>query len=447
MRFRRCAVHISIFDKYIQLRMSAAIIQENMKVINRRNLLKMGGGLAICVGNPFAMAAQYSPTDAISIHWDFEGGSLEKIDKVGTDHYRCHVKGQVDQDGRNRQASWFYFRVDGAKGKLLTFTMVDLRGEYNYHPTMGAINKDTLPFYSSDGISWLPVETGSYDPTEPSLTYRVQISSDRIWIAYVPPYTLENFRGLAAHLARIPDVKIEEIGRSVQGREIPLITITDRSVPDRGKKVMWLMFRQHAWEAGSSWTGEGAMRFVTSSDPLAQQVRRKAIVKVLPLCDPDGVANGTVRFNVYGYDLNRNWDVFDPVKMPEIAAERRSILNWVDRGNRMDFFVTLHNDEGNEHLVGSPDERWFSLEKRAWSNWSSCSAVAATLGPQLMAATTTEGKPGRMNVVQGLSHYHGLPAFEIEMMIAKNPKLGRRPNVQDRLLAGRELVQALWKSI
>lgn len=52
-----------------------------------------------------------------------------------------------------------------------------------------------------------------------------------------------------------------------------------------------------------------------------------------------------------------------------------------------------------------------------------------------------------MNVVQGLSHDRGIPAFEIEMMIAKNPKLGRRPNVHDRLLAGEELVRALWKSI
>jgi hypothetical protein len=418
-----------------------------MKDLSRRNLVKMAAGVVLCAGNPLPGFADGTRCDGISIRWDFEGGSLANADCVGPSSFRCHVKGQVDQDGRNRQASWFYFRVDGAKGRLLTFTMVDLRGEYNYRPTMGAIRMDTLPFYSSDRMNWTPVETGSYDPSEPSLTYQVQIASDRVWIAYVPPYTLDNFRNLAAYLARIPEVNVEEIGRSVQGREIPLITITDSLLPDRGKKVMWLMFRQHAWEAGSSWTGEGAMRFLTSSDPLAQQIRRKAIVKVLPLCDPDGVANGTVRFNANGYDLNRNWDVVDPVKMPEITAERRSILNWVDAGNPIDFFVTIHNDQENEHLVGPPDKRWLSLEKKAWSDWSSCSTIAATLDSQLMAATTTVGKPGRMNVVQGLSHDRGVPAFEIEMMIAKNPKLGRRPNVQDRLLSGQQLIQAIWKSL
>jgi hypothetical protein len=325
--------------------------------------------------------------------------------------------------------------------------MVDLDCEYNYHPAPPPINKNTLPFYSSDGINWIPVEEGSYDPSKPPLTFRIQVPSDQIWIAWVPPYTLDNFRELTAFLAKSPDVKIEEIGRSVQGRKIPLITITDRSVPDRSKKVVWLMFRQHAWESGSSWTGEGAMRFLSSTNPVAKQIRREMIIKVLPLCDPDGVANGTVRFNVYGFDLNRNWDVVDPVKMPEITAQRRAILDWVDAGNRLDFFLTVHNDEVDEHLLGPPDEQWLSLEKKVWGNWSSCSTVTATVGPQLTATSTTEGKPGRMNVVQGLSHDRHLPAFEVEMMIAKHPKLGSRPNVRDRLLAGEQLIQAISNSI
>lgn len=418
-----------------------------MNNLNRRTLMKMAGGFALCAGNPFGMAAEDSLNDAIGIHWDFEGGSLARVERTGKDSFKCHVKGQVDQDGRNRQASWYYFRVDNAKGRLLSFTLVDLEGEYNYLPAPPPITKNTLPFYSSDGINWIPVDMSSYDPTEPHLTYRIQIPSERAWIAYVPPYTLNNYRELAAFLAKSPDVKIETIGRSVQGREIPLITITDHSIADKSKKVIWLMFRQHAWESGSSWTGEGAMRFLISSDPVAEQIHQETIVKVLPLCDPDGVANGTVRFNVYGFDLNRNWDVVDPVKMPEITAQRRAILDWTDAGKRMDFFVTVHNDETNEHLIGPPNERWLPLEKTAWNNWSSSSTVAANVGPQLTATTTTGGKLGRMNVVQGLSRDRNLPAFEVEMMIAKHPKLGRRPNIQDRLLSGQQLVQAICKSI
>jgi Zinc carboxypeptidase/Cytosolic carboxypeptidase N-terminal domain len=412
-----------------------------MTNIDRRALLKIAGG-ALLISKPSFVFASPDPT---RIDWNFEGGSLAKVERAGPESFLCHVKGQVDQDGRNRQANSYYFRVDGAKGRTLTFTMVDLTGEYNYRPNAGAITGDTLPFYSSDGTDWHPIQEARYDVSGPSLTYKIEMPSNQVWIAHTPPYTLANFKNLSGDLAHNPDVTMQTIGRSVEGREIPLVTITDRATTN--KKVIWLMFRQHAWESGSSWTGEGLIRFVSSDDSIARQIRSETIIKVLPLCDPDGVFHGTVRFNRYGFDLNRNWDVTDPVKMPEIAAERKAIVEWVKGGRRIDFFLTLHNDEYNEYLNGPPDQRWISLLDKICNSWSSGTTFAPTQPPSLDAATTTEGKPGRMNVVQGLSHDLGLPAFEVEMRITKHPKLGRRPNVQDRLVAGRELIQTIWKSI
>lgn len=415
--------------------------------IDRRALLKMAGGALLASGTAFTYPLPDSSGDSISIDWNFEGGSLAKAERTRTANFRCHVNGQVDQDGRNRQASWYYFRVNGAKGQTLTFTMVDLAGEYNYRPNKGAITGDTLPFYSSDGTNWVPVEEADYDPSVPALTYKIDMPSDHVSIAHAPPYTLANFKSLCNDFADNSDVTIETIGRSVEGRHIPLVTITDRAIPDKNKKVVWLMFRQHAWESGSSWTGEGLMRFVSSGDPVARQIRSQTIVKVLPLCDPDGVFHGTVRFNHFGFDLNRNWDVVDPVKMPEITCERKAITDWAKAGREIDFFLTLHNDEYNEYIDGPPDERWSALLDKVEKNWSSGKTFAPTQQSSLIAKTTTEGKPGRMNVVQGLSHDLGLPAFEVEMRITKHLKLGRRPNVHDRLLAGRELIQAIRKSI
>ncbi len=184
---------------------------------------------------------------ALSIHWNFEGGSLQRIEQLGPNHYRCHVKGQTDQDGRNRQASWYYFRVDGARNQNLTFEMVDLAGEYNYQPTRGSITKDTLPFYSSDQVTWHPVEEGTYDPAIPKLQFEIKAPADRFWIGHVPPYTTVNFRELLHAVSSSSYVRVTSVGKSVEGREISLVTITDSAVPDNAKKVIWLMFRQHAW--------------------------------------------------------------------------------------------------------------------------------------------------------------------------------------------------------
>lgn len=278
---------------------------------------------------------------AVSIQSDFEGGSIGKVEYVSEDLIRCAVAGEVDQDKRNRQASWYYFRVDGAAGRSLTVELVDLPGEYNYRPNRGAITKDTIPVYSEDDVHWQHFDASAveYDESEPVLRLRFTPKSNRFWIAHVPPYTNMHLRSLLRSFAGHPHARVESVGRTVRGREIPLLTITDPSAPDDPKRVVWLMFRQHSWESGSSWVGEGAIRYLLSEDPEAWQIRKSTIFKILPMCDPDGVARGGVRFNVHGYDLNRNWDVRDEKLMPEIAAERKAVLDWVRSGRKVNLLL------------------------------------------------------------------------------------------------------------
>src|SRR6185437_3072929 len=138
------------------------------------------------------------------------------------------------------------------------------------------------PFYSEDRIHWKPVDELTYDAVKHELAFSLRTASDQLWFAHVPPYTLENFNQLTRDLARQSDVHIETVGKSVEGRDIPLITIAEGSGRSKELKVIWLMFRQHAWESGSSWTGDGLMRFVVSSDPVAERIRRETTLKILP---------------------------------------------------------------------------------------------------------------------------------------------------------------------
>ena len=54
--------------------------------------------LAACAGEPAVRHV---------ISTDFEGGSLGKVKRVAETTFVCAVEGQADQDGRNRQASWY----------------------------------------------------------------------------------------------------------------------------------------------------------------------------------------------------------------------------------------------------------------------------------------------------------------------------------------------------
>jgi hypothetical protein len=259
-----------------------------------------------------------------------------------------------------------------------------------------------------------------------------------VYLAHVPPYTTAHLAALLRELGSHPHLRQETIGKSVDGRPLVLLTVTDPTAPERGKKVAWLMFRQHSWEAGSSWTGEGAIRHLLS--PAAAALRKQFVFKVLPLCDPDGVARGGVRFNVHGYDLNRNWDLVIPEKMPEIAAQKKAAYQWLDAGNRIDLFFTLHNTETSEYLDGPGAARLYDI-LRATTSFN------PTRAPQALGASTTPGKPGRMNVCQALYQERKIPCLLMEQAIAHNTKLGRQPTAADRQRFGRELVEAVARAL
>ena len=383
---------------------------------------------------------------AATIHTDFEGGALGRVEKISASHFRLAVKGESDQDHRNRQADWYYFRVDKASpSSPLTFDMVDLPGEYNYEPNRGAVTKDTPPVISYDGVHWEHVTAFEYDPQEPRLTLHIQPLKSRFWIAHCPPYTNQTLARLRNEIRLNKDFEERVIGKTAGGRDLFLWTITH--APAEGKPTIWLMFRQHSWETGSSWTGEGAIRTLLGTSPESIRLRDRIVWKIVPLCDPDGVARGGVRFNVNGFDLNRNWDVVDPVKMPEITAQRNAVKQWLDAGHHVDLLLSLHNTETAEYLEGPPDNggdgKFVPLANRVFDALSQHTTFAPTRPLTFASPTTTSGKKGRMTVIQGLYADLGIPGFLMEQRISLNPKLGHIPEIADRMKFGGELVGAL----
>jgi hypothetical protein len=369
---------------------------------------------------------------AASIHWQFEGGSLERVEEVKPDQFRLYVKGQTDQDHRNRQASWYYFRVDGAPRNILILDIVGLPGEYNYQPNRGAITKDTPPLISFDGKSWKHLDDVEYDAAEPRLRLRIRSPQPRFWIAHTPPYTNASLVELRKAVVRNPECREQVIGRSVEGRDLLLWTI---GKPE-GKRVVWLMFRQHAWESGSSWAGDGAVRALLTDPALRADIHWR----IFPMADPDGVAHGRVRFNGNGYDLNRNWDVRDARLMPEITGQRGAVEEWLRAGNPIDLFFTLHNTETAEYLEGPSGalaQNLFELLKNQ-----------TTFNPSRpFSAVVPNQDRGRANVVQALAAELKIPAFLMEQRIAYNPKLNHLPEISDRIRFGGELVQAIHSAV
>ncbi len=382
---------------------------------------------------------------SIGIFANFEGGNMGKTEQVTPTHLRVAVQGQADQDQRNRQTNWYYFRLENLPAQQVTVELTELMGEYNYRPAH-AVTKNTRPVYSYDGTAWQHFRDDEveWDQQQVRLRLRFTPRQSKLWIAHTPPYTNRNLETLLAAHRSSPFLKSQVVGKSVEKRDLLLFTITNSKKPDAGKKVIWLMFRQHAWESGTSWVCDGALRFLLSSDKRAVSLRDQMIFKIFPMADPDGVAHGGVRFNRNGFDLNRNWDTVDPVKMPEITAQRKALFAWLDAGQRIDLFLTLHNTESGEYVEGCDNrELFFSVLKQLKDTTTFNPTVALRVAPE----STAPGKPGRMTVIQGLWKDRKVPGSLMEQMVEYNSKLGRLPTIEDRLQFGTGLVLALSASV
>jgi hypothetical protein len=407
---------------------------------------KLVAVFVFAMAGAIGVAAEREP---IRFDQAFEGGSLGQIEQVGEGAYRLHVAGQQDNRGRNRQASWFFFRMENVRGRELVLTFTDYIGEYNDRPGAVPMGAELRPVFSYDGENWRHFAAMAWDETKKEATLRLAPEQDRVWIAHVPPYPPSRLQRLLGEIARSPVARVEVIGRTVFGRDLHLVTITNTARADPARRTVWLQARQHAWEAGTSFVMEGALRFIVSDDPRARELRDGFNFIFTPMIDPDGSAAGQVRYNAHGYDLNRHWDLVDVndrtwlERIPETWYVKKAVLAHLDAGRRIDLYLNLHNTETSEYLTGlarGPGER-----------------VVQRLFQQLVEQTTFDPSrpltlaPGPLPADPGAGGSmwteRGVPYCLMEQRIGPGRKLGRLPTTEDRLEFGRRLIELMAESV
>jgi hypothetical protein len=402
--------------------------------------------LGLIVAWALIAAPASADTPPVTFNTNFEGGSLGTVEPLGEAAFRCHVRGQQDEHGRNRQASWYYFRVDGVRGRDLVLTMTDFMGEYNGKPGACPMGPDIVPVYSEDGERWRSVPSVTWDDRAKEATLRLRPETDSVWVAHQPPYTPRRLARLLDEVDRCDDARVEVIGKTARGRDLHLVTVTDPAAPDRGKAAVWLQARQHAWESGTSFVTEGALRFVTSDDPAARALRRRVVFTFTPMVDPDGCAGGQVRFNANGHDVNRHWDEVDLRQkrfltlMPEIWYVKKAVRARLDGGGKVDLMINLHNTETGEYL-------------QTMAGDAASRALVGKLSDRLVRETTFRPHRGSLfaaapdGTANVLHAELGVLILLMEQRIARDPQTGRPPTPDDRLEFGAKLIRIMAESV
>ena len=402
--------------------------------MKRKYISWLSVSFLFCIANLFAE----NKSPSILFNSNFEGGSLGKVEVMGAADFRCHVEGQYNEYGRNRQASWYYFRMDHVQGREITITLTDFVGEYNNTPGACPMNAGTIPVFSYDNQTWTHFAAMQWDDQKKEARLTFTPECDAVWIAHIPPYTPERLQRLLGEINKSPDAKIEIIGKSVQGRELYQVTVTDEAVPDKNKKVVWLMVRQHAWEAATSYVLEGALQWIISNDPKAIALRKQVVFVFTPTLDPDGCLHGKIRFNANGFDVNRHFDEVNLkskqalLNMPEIWYLKKSLYSFLGAGLPIDLMLCMHNDENPEYM------NWFGEE-------DSYQMMAKRLHERLAVETSFDpSMPPALSKAAGmvgaLYDEMKIPVVLMEQRIGFSSKLKRQPLVEDRLRFGEQLI-------
>lgn len=254
---------------------------------------------------------------------NFEGGSLGEVEFLDSariivrpgdtvEHLSYYVHGRFDPANPvdvtlEPSANWYYFRVTGIKGKRL----------YLYMPDNGL--RGTA--YSCDGEKW------DHLPINESYRHFIdkRFKSDTLFLAMFDPYTYSyHLRRMSEWEAR-PDVEVDTIGYSKEGRPLQLMHITDASVPAEKKARVWIHGRIHPSETPGSWLLDGLVEQLTGESQEAKSIRRQIDFYILPFINPDGVANGLSRSNPTGVNQEINYGRSEDSTVVEIKAVKAAL--------------------------------------------------------------------------------------------------------------------------
>lgn len=66
-----------------------------------------------------------------------------------------------------------------------------------------------------------------------------------------------------------------------------------------------MIARSHPGESAGSWVADGLLSWLASAVPKAQQLLGKAVIKIVPMMNTEGVFMGNYRTGITGRDFNR----------------------------------------------------------------------------------------------------------------------------------------------
>jgi hypothetical protein len=289
----------------------------------------------------------------------FENGSRLKHEFLSDQSLQIEPLHDEERFTGNRQSTHWNFKLHvppALLGKRLTVIFPGTDNIWNGRRIQAMEGGCLNIAICSDGRNWTSLAGVPLDARCYGFSFEVELKSPCVQIARNVPYTITDLNSRLESIASHPSVRIENIGRTVEGRPLEIVELGN---PQAQRRIL-VRAAAHPWESGGTWFVDGMMAHLTCGDPSVKDSLNKTCFCIMPMANKDGVWRGMSRFNVRGMDLNRNWFKDSPAD-PTLAPENACLQSWLNQRQRDNqlpqLAIDLHNDGlGQMHLGPYPGD-------------------------------------------------------------------------------------------
>lgn len=254
---------------------------------------------------------------------NFDSGNIEIISASDPSDIRL----KIQHDTLSDFYQWFHFRLSGVQDTPCKLTIENAAGAAYVEGW-----DDYRVCVSDDRENWHRLDTEYKDGV---LSWEITPDIDSLYFAYFAPYSMEQHLDLIAMASSSPLVTPSVLGHTLDGQAMDLLAL------GTGKKVIWLIARQHPGETMAEYWMEGAIeRLLDMDDAVSRALLGKATIYIVPNMNPDGSKRGHLRTNAAGINLNRVWDKPSMKTSPEVYLVREKMLE-----TGVDIHMDVHGDE------------------------------------------------------------------------------------------------------
>lgn len=371
---------------------------------------------------------------------DFPGGNGVPVRTEKT-AYGWDVDFRAETKGREPMPLWFDFRLYGLTGERVRLRLC------NAGQCLGDADGWTRnrPVYrtAEDG-PWLRAASceNRMGPRDiRSTVFEVPLhGADFLEFAFCYPYTRDTLEQTLRDCGGT--FAADVIGYSAQGR--PLLRLSDTGVPpERERRCIFVIARQHAGETTGSWMADGMLRYLASEEGTA--LRRRIDWRFVPIVDTDGTEQGFYGKDQFYGDLNRAWAPWF-AKRTELTALQPDILRCI-RERKMLLLLDLHapgHDERDTYFVipGDVEPGFRGSLRRLWQA-DVCETEARGFQPPYFnekpVGTNTSSQAGWS--ADKFVRSNGIPACSFECTY-QGERSGRDYTVKDYQTLGACLARA-----